>query len=448
MANNDQKLLGNGWVVTLGEDNRVIEKGAVLIEGTTVKEIGTTDDLKARYPEAKFIDAGGKTILPGFICAHHHLYSTFACGLAPKPSANFVEILQNLWWKLDRALTLEDVELSALIPIARAIRAGTTTLLDHHASPSCIEGSLDKIGDVVKKTGIRASLCYEITDRNGQEGTDAGLKESREWLKRAKRDKSGRFHGLVGLHAGMTISEKTLERCVTLAKEFETGLHVHVAEDKSDEDDSVAKYGKRVIKRLFDAQGLGPKTMAVHCIHVDDDEIALLRESNTIVVHNPQSNMNNAVGAARIIDMIGKGIRVGLGTDGMTSDMREEVRCGLWLRHHEAKDPRVGFMEMALALTKTNAEIASGFFGKPLGRIAVGAPADLIVSDHIPFTPLTPDNVLGHIIFGIAAEPINTTIVDGKVLMHDKKLKTIQWEEISERAAKLSPETWKRFAAL
>ncbi|MGC4121081.1 MAG: putative aminohydrolase SsnA [Myxococcales bacterium] len=448
MANNNQKLLGNGWVVTLGEDNRVIEKGAVLIEGTTVKEIGATDDLKARYPEAKFIDAAGRTILPGFICAHHHFYSTFACGLAPKPSANFVEILQNLWWKLDRAITLEDVELSAIIPIARAIRAGTTTVLDHHASPAAIEGSLDVIGKVVKKAGIRASLCYEVTDRNGQEGTDAGIKESKAWLKKAQKDTTGRLHGLVGIHAGMTVSEKTLERCITLAKDFNTGLHIHVAEDKSDEADSEQKYGKRVIKRLFDAGGLGPKSMAIHCIHVDDAEIDLIKQTDTVVVHNPQSNMNNAVGAARIIDMIGKGIRVGLGTDGMTSDMREEVRNALWLRHHEHKDPRVGFCEVAFALLKTNAQIASSFFGKQLGHIAVGAPADLIVSDHIPFTPLTPDNVLGHVIFGVAAEPINTTIVDGKVLMHDKKLKTIDWEAVSERAAKLSPETWKRFAAL
>jgi putative selenium metabolism protein SsnA len=448
MANTDQKLVGNGWVVTLGEDNRVLEKGAVLIEGTTVKEIGPTDELKTKYPEARFIDACGRTVMPGLICAHHHLYSTFACGISSKPAANFVEILENLWWKLDRALSLDDVEVSALIPIARAIRAGTTTLLDHHASPNAIEGSLSRIGDVVKKSGIRASLCYEVTDRNGEPGTDAGLKESREWLKRVKRDKSGRLHGLVGLHAGMTISDKTLARCVELAKEFDTGLHIHVAEDKSDEDDSLQKHGKRVIQRLFDAQGLGPKTMAIHCIHVDDAEIELLKQTNTIVIHNPQSNMNNAVGAARIMDMIGKGIRVGLGTDGMTSDMREEVRAALWLRHHEHKDPRVGFVEVALSLLKTNAEIASAFFGKPLGRIAVGAPADIIISDHIPFTPFNGDNVLGHVLFGVAAEPINTTIVDGKILMHDKKLKTLDWEEISERAAKLSPETWKRFAAL
>lgn len=448
MAKIDQKLVGNGWVVTLGEDNRVIEKGAVLIEGNLVKEIGATDDLKARYPEAKFIDAAGRTILPGFICAHHHLYSTLCCGLGSKSSANFVEILENLWWKLDRALTLEDVEVSALIPIVRAIRAGTTTILDHHASPNAIEGSLGVIGDVVKKSGIRASLCYEVTDRNGLDGAAAGIKESREWLKRCKRDKSGRLHGLVGLHAAMTIGPETLKGCIDLAKEFDTGLHIHVAEDKADQDDSLQKYGKRVIQRLFEAGGLGPKSMAIHCIHLDDQEIGLLRETNTIVVHNPQSNMNNAVGAARIIDMISKGIRVGLGTDGMTSNMLEEARCGLWLRHHEHKDPRVGFVEVAQALLKTNAQIASQFFGMPLGRIAVGAPADLVVSDHIPFTPFTPDNVLGHVLFGVAAEPINTTIVDGKVLMHDKKLKTLDWEEISERAAKLSPETWKRFAAL
>jgi putative selenium metabolism protein SsnA len=443
-----KKLVTNGVVLTLGEQNQVIEDGAVLIEGKLIKAIGKASDLKAQNPDARVIDAHGGTILPGFICAHHHLYSTFACGISSKPAANFVEILENLWWKLDRALTLDDVELSALIPIVRAIRSGTTTLLDHHASPNAIRGSLDRIGDVVMKSGIRASLCYEVTDRNGQQGTDDGIAESRAWLERVKHDRSGRLHGLVGLHASMTISDKTLERCVTLAKEFGTGLHVHVAEGKADEDHSVATYGKRVVERLFDAGGLGEKTMAIHCIHLDDHELDLLRETNTTVVHNPQSNMNNAVGAARVIDMIGRGIRVGMGTDGMTSDMREEVRAGLWLRHHEAKDPRVGFVEIAQMLVKANPQIASRYFGRTLGELKVGAPADLIVSDHVPFTPINPGNVLGHLVFGVAAAPVDTTIVDGKVLMQGKKLKTLDWNEICARAAKASPETWQRFAAL
>jgi putative selenium metabolism protein SsnA len=448
MAKVAKKLVGNGVVLTLGDDNQVIPDGAVYIEGNLVKDIGKSSELKEKHKGAPFLDAGGRVIMPGFICAHHHLYSTFACGIAGKPSANFPEILENLWWKLDRALTLEDVELSALIPVARAIRAGTTTLLDHHASPGAIRGSLDRIGDVIVKTGVRASLCYEVTDRNGDKGTDDGIAESKAWLERAKADTTGRLHGLVGLHAGMTISQRTLERCVALAQEMGTGLHVHVAEDKSDQDDSVAKHGKRVIHRLREAGGLGPQTMAIHGIHIDDAEMDVVRETNTIIVHNPQSNMNNAVGAARVMDMVKRGIRVGLGTDGMTSDMREEVRVALWLRHHEHKDPRVGFVECAEMLLKTNPAIASQFFGKRLGALAVGAPADLIISDHIPFTPIHPGNVLGHVLFGVAAAGVDTTMVDGQVLMRNKELKTLDWEETCRRAARVSPFTWERFAAL
>jgi putative selenium metabolism protein SsnA len=441
-------IVGNGVVLTLGDDNRVIEDGAVLIEGSVVKEIGKTAALRTAHPGVELLDAGGRTILPGFICAHHHLYSTFACGLAPKPSASFVEILENLWWKLDRALDLDGVELSALIPLARCIRAGTTTLLDHHASPHAIRGSLDRIGDAVLRSGLRASLSYEVTDRNGPLGAEEGIAENAAWLERCKGDTSGRLHGLVGLHAGMTIGPKTLERCVALMHSAQSGLHVHVAEDKADQEDSLRKHGQRLIHRLRAAGGLGRRTMAIHCIHLSDEEIDILGETDTTVVHNPQSNMNNAVGAARVLDMAARGLRVGLGTDGMTSDMKEEVRAALWLRHHEHHDPRVGFMEMAEALLKNNPAIASRYFGQPLGRIAVGAPADLIVSDHIPFTPISPDNVYGQVIFGVAAAPVDTTIVDGKVLMRRKELLTLDWEEISQRARKAADGTWKRFAAL
>jgi putative selenium metabolism protein SsnA len=448
MATATRLLVGNGVVLTLGEDNRVIDEGAVLVEGNRVTAIGPTAALRGQAPGADFIDAHGGVIMPGFVCAHHHLYSTFACGISCAPSANFVEILENLWWKLDRALTLDDVRLSALIPVARCIRAGTTTIIDHHASPAAIRGSLDVIADVVLQAGIRASLCYEVTDRNGAAGTDDGIAESAAFCDRAKADTSGRLHALVGLHAGMTISPKTLDRCVALAHEKGTGLHVHVAEDKADQDDSLKKHGARVIRRLRDAGGLGPDSLAIHCIHLDDAEIDLLRETDTSVVHNPQSNMNNAVGAARILDMVKRGIRVGLGTDGMTSDMKEEVRAALWLRHHEHRDPRVGFVEVAEALVKQNPAIASRYFGQPLGRLAVGAPADLIVSDHVPFTPISPDNVLGHLVFGVCAAPVDTTIVDGKVLMRDKQLETLDWVKISRQARAASPATWKRFAAL
>ena len=277
---------------------------------------------------------------------------------------------------------------------------------------------------------------------------ERGLAESRAWLERVRSDHSGHFHGLVGLHASMTISPRTLERSIALAHEFDTGLHVHVAEDQADQDDCLRKYGVRVIERLAQADGLGAKSMAIHCVHVNDAEIELLRETGTTVVHNPQSNMNNAVGAARIMDMIARGIRVGLGTDGMTSDMKEEVRVALWLRHHEHRDPRVGFVEAAEMLSRANPAIASQFFGRALGRLEVGAAADVIVSDHVPFTPIGPENVLGHLLFGIAAAPVDTTIVDGRILMRHKELLTMDWAEVCRLAAQASPATWTRFANL
>ncbi len=441
-------LITHGTVLTLGKDNRVLKDGAVLIAGDKIAAIDATDALAAAHPQAEKIDARGRVVMPGFICAHHHFYSTLCCGLSSKPGANFVEVLENLWWKLDRALSLEDCAVSAQIPILRAIRSGTTTIFDHHASPNAIRGSLHAIADVVRESGVRASLCYEITDRNGAAGAEAGIAESRAFLEEARADASGRLHGLLGLHAAMTIGQPTLEKCVALVRAFDSGFHVHVAEGQADQEDSLQKYGQRVVERLHAAGALGKKTMAIHCIHIDEREMDLLRETNTTVVHNPQSNMNNAVGAARIVDMIQKGIRVGLGTDGMTSDMREEVRNGLWLRHHEHQDPRVGFVELATMLLMNNAAIASDAFGQTIGALEVGAAADLIISDHIPFTPIDEGNVLGHVIFGVSAAPVDTTIVAGQVLMQNKELKTMDAEKICARAAKLAPDTWKRFAAL
>jgi putative selenium metabolism protein SsnA len=443
-----EMLVGNGVVLTLGDDNRVLRDGAVFVEDGIVADLGKTKDLKRKHPDTEYLNAGGRVIMPGFICAHHHLYSTFACGISTAPSKNFVDILEHLWWKLDRALGPEDITYSALIPLARCIRSGTTTIIDHHASPDFIRGSLDRIADAVLETGVRASLCYEVTDRNGKKQAREGIDENTAFLERAKADKSGRLHGSVGIHASMTVGPDTLDACANAAAKFGEGVHVHVAEDKADQEHCEREYGLRVVERLKSAGVLGPRSLAVHCIHVSDAEIDILRETDTIVVHNPQSNMNNAVGAARVIDMIGRGVTVALGTDGMTSNMCEEVRAALWLQHHEHRDPSVGFVEVAEMLVKTNSRIASRFFGKALGRVAIGAPADIIISDHIPFTPIGPDNVLGHIIFGVAASHVDTTIVDGKVLMRHGELKTIDWEKVSRLGAKLSPATWKRFTEL
>lgn len=437
----DATLVGNGIVFTLGDPGRVIEDGAVLFEGDTIVAVGTTDDLYDRAN--RFVDARGRVIMPGLICAHHHLYSTFAAGIAAAPASNFVEVLQNLWWKLDRALDLDDVRLSALLPLARCIRSGTTTIIDHHASPEAITGSLSTIGAAVDQAGIRASLCYEVTDRNGPEGTLAGIRENAAWLEACEGH--DRLHGLVGLHAAMTVGHTTLAACVDLAKQARSGLHIHVAEDEADQVDSVGRFGKRVVQRLADAGGLGPDSIAVHCIHVDDSEVKLLADSDTTVVHNPQSNMNNAVGCADAPSMLERGIRVCLGTDGMTSNMFEEARASLFVRHHVAGSPSVGFGETVQMLFANNAALASRCFGRPVGVLEPGAAADLIVLDYIPFTPVTPDNVFGHLLFGAAAERVETTICAGQVLMRRGEIITVDTDSIAHEASERSPKTWERF---
>jgi putative selenium metabolism protein SsnA len=424
-------LIGNGTVFTLGASGRVLQDGGVLIEGDTIVGVGPTESLRASGVE--FIDAKGGVVMPGLICAHHHLYSTFAAGIPSEAAANFVEVLEKLWWKLDRALD-------------RCIRSGTTTLIDHHASPEAIAGSLGRIGDAVVESGLRASLCYEVTDRNGMDGAQAGLDESEAWLERCAGDHM--LHGLVGVHASMTVGEETLGTCAALAQKYGTGLHIHVAEDAADQDDAVAKYDKRVIQRLYDAGGLGPGTLAVHCVHVDDDEIALLAKTDTTVVHNPQSNMNNGVGCAAVPKLFERGVRVCLGTDGMTSNMFDEARASLFVRHHVARDPAAGFGETVRMLFENNAIVASGFFGRRLGVLERGAAADVIVTDYVPFTPATAENVFGHILFGLFAEKVTTTVCNGRVLMRDGRIETLDMPRIFREAAMRSPGTWNRFATL
>ncbi len=438
-------LVGNGTVFTLGAPGQVIPDGGVLVDGDTIVAVGPTADLRERADES--IDAGGRVIMPGLICAHHHLYSTFACGLGAAPSTNFVQVLENLWWKLDRALDLDDVYYSAVFPLARCIRSGTTTLLDHHASPSAIGGSLGRIGDAVLESGLRASLCYEVTDRNGVDGARAGLAENRAWLELCD-DGHSRLHGLVGIHAAMTVGHETMDACVRLAHEHRTGLHIHVAEDQADQDHSLEHFGVRVVQRLADAGGLGPKSLAVHCIHVDDDEIRLLVDSDTTVVHNPQSNMNNGVGCAAVPTLLERGALVCLGTDGMTSNMFEEARASLFVRHHVERNPSVGWMDTVRMLFANNAAVASAYFGRTLGVLTPGAAADVIVVDHIPFTPVTPDNVHGHLLFGAAAERVVTTICDGEVLMRDGQVETLDVPALARAAAARSGATWQRFATV
>jgi len=432
----------NGIVATLGKENKVLLNGSVVTDGEKVVAVGDSAQMKQRYPKAEAVDCKGKVVMPGFICTHHHFYSTMARGMAipGEPASNFVEILERLWWKLDMALSDEDITLSAQIPLIECIRNGTTTVIDHHASPSMRDGSLDLIESAVRGAGIRASLCYEVSDRNIPGG---GIQENERFIKKTGKG-DGQIAAMMGLHASFTLSDETLEKCVGIAKDAGVGCHVHVAEDASDRDDSVKKYGMPTVNRLNKMGASGEKSLFIHCVHIDDAEMDIISATRTAVVHNPESNMNNAVGVTKILDMLKKGILVGLGTDGMSSDMLAQMRCAYLLHRLANHDPRVAFMEAPQMLLQNNAEICERQFGLKLGEIAEGRPADLAIIDYQPPTPISEANFLGHLIFGLVDATVDTTVCKGKILMKNKKILALDEERIAARSRELAPKVWKR----
>lgn len=441
-------LITNANIITWETPNRVLTNYAIYIEGGYIREIGTTKSLTAKYPKMKVTDANGQYVMPGGICAHTHFYGAFARGMAIPGNApkDFPEILQKLWWPLDRSLDSEGVKYSALVSLIDAIKHGTTTLIDHHASPNFIDGSLDVIGDAVDKSGLRAVLCYEVTDRDGVDKANAGINENVRFIKRLTNDPHPRLAATFGLHASLTLSGATLQACRSALPDG-AGFHIHTAEHESDEYDSLNKTSMRVIDRLQKHNILGPNTIAAHGVHFDTREIEILKETETWLTHQPRSNMNNGVGVAQIESMMRMGIKVCLGNDGFTNSMWDEWKTAYLLHKVHHRDPRrMGGYDVQQMAIYNNAELANIFFpNTSIGKIAVGAIADLIFVDYKPFTPLTDGNLPWHIIFGFQQSMVTSTMVEGKFLMRDRKLLTLDEEEITSRAREVAPRIWKRY---
>ena len=391
-------LITHANLIPFSRPNRISEDQAVLVRGEKIVETGNTLDLKQRFPEEQELDAAGQFLMPGNICAHTHFYGAYARGMAIPGAApaDFPQILEKLWWGLDKALDETDVYYSAMVCIADAIRHGTTTLVDHHASPNAIDGSLDRIARAAEESGVRASLCYEVTDRDGPERAQAGIQENMRFLRRIKsgEDAGGRLSALFGLHASLT-------------------------EHPVDEYDSLEKSGLRGVDRLKKFGILGPNSIVVHAVHVDAMEIELLRKTRTWVTHQPRSNMNNGVGLPAVEDMLRAGIKVCLGNDGFSNTMWQEWKSAYLAHKLIHRDPRKmnGALVEQMAMYH-NAELAGQLFGgREMGVIKPGAEADLILVDYQPYTPITAGNLPWHIIFGFHESMVTTTIVAGKVLL-------------------------------
>jgi putative selenium metabolism protein SsnA len=461
----DSLLIHNAAVCTFGDANQVIEDGAVLVEDGQIAALGRSDELARTYPDALREDAGGKVLMPGNICSHTHFYGAFARGLyipGPAPK-DFPEILRRLWWTLDMALDDDGVLSSALVCLVDAIRNGTTTLFDHHASPVHIDGSLDIIASAVDAAGLRAVLCYEVTDRNGPEGAAAGIAENVRFIK-AQRARSGPLRqtsgvlrkdrpeqvmlsGLFGLHASLSLSDETLAQCVAEAEALgDVGFHVHAAEGPADQEDSLAKYGMRTIDRLRARGILNPRSIVAHVTAIDGWEMAALRKSGAWVTHQPRSNMNNAVGVADVPAMLRGGMPVLLGNDGFSNDMFSEMKTAYLLHKAWRNDPRAmpGNQVIDMAY-RHNARLAAQHFPLPLGEISVGAAADLILLDYYPTTPLTADNLPWHILFGVSGSHVTHTMAAGRWLMKQRELLTLDEAAITAHSRQVAAATWQRF---
>lgn len=435
-------VLGNGRLVTRDAENPFMESGCVAMDGGAIREVGATSALKAKYPDAEYIDARGGVIMPGLINAHNHIYSAFARGLSIKgPSPrNFLEILDGLWWTIDRHLLLPDTAASADATFIDCIENGTTAIFDHHASYGEVSGSLFAIAESAQKYGVRANLCYEISDREGQDKMRAAVKENVDFISHARKDKTGMLSGMMGMHAPFTLSNETLDYCAGLAPE-EAGYHIHVAEGIDDVYDSLGRHGKRPVFRLHDFGILGENTICGHCTHVSEAEIDVLAHTGSMVAHNPESNMGNAIGCPPATHMFHKGVLIGLGTDGYTNDLFESYKVANLLHKHHLNDPRAAWVEIPAMLFENNRKMAERFFGKKLGILQPGAAADVIVADYVPLSPMDESNVNSHVLFGMNGHSVVTTIIDGKVRMKDRELVGIDKEAVlahcRERAADL-----------
>ncbi len=419
-------VLGNGKVITRNPDRPLIENGAVAIDGTVISRIGGTDELRAAYPQAEYIDAKGGLIMPAFINVHEHIYSAFGRGLSingydPK---GFLDILDGMWWTIDRNLTLHDTYLSAMATYIDCIKNGVTTIFDHHASFGSIEGSLFEIEKAAKETGVRSCLCYEISDRDGMDKAKASVMENAEFIRHALKDESGMIAGMMGMHAQFTISDETFELAAA-NKPDEVGYHIHVAEGIEDLHHCLKHYGKRIVDRLMDHGVLGEKTLLGHCIYINSHEMDLIRETGTMVVHNPESNMGNACGCPPTMELVHRGILTGLGTDGYTHDMMESYKVANVLHKHHLCDPNAAWAEVPQMLFENNAKIAGRYFKPELGVLKEGAAGDVIIVNYNPLTPMNAGNVNGHLLFGVTGHDVVTTVANGKVLMKDRRLTQI-----------------------
>lgn len=421
----------------------VTEGVELLVENGTIARLSQSSAPSGELADHEIVDCSGFLVMPAMVVGHTHLYSSLATGMpAPRNApSNFVEILERIWWVLDRALSDEEVYYSALVGAVRAALSGVGTLVDHHASPNAICGSLRNIREALQAVGLRGVLCYEVTDRNGGQGARAGIEENEDFLRSGRRE--GWYAGLVGAHASFTLNDATMGALAELADTYGVGIHIHCAEDEWDNTDALQRCGLRVVGRLASARILRPGSLLAHCTHLTAEEIRCVYDRGCWIAHNPRSNMNNSVGYAPIEEMA-RG-RLALGTDGIDADMIAESKTAFF----KARDARrtVAF-DAPLRWVGGAAQLASEYLGLPLGVLREGAPADLVLVEYPRATPLSSENLAGHWFFGLSPAHIHSTMVGGRWIVRNRVLTDTSLYGKLREAEQVAKRLWTRILEL
>jgi len=430
----------------MNDQRDIIEPGSVLIRGNKIIAVGMTEYVVSEFKEGKIINANGKIVMPGLICAHTHLYAEMLRGapLQIDPPTDFIQNLQRIWWPLDEVLTVDSAYASTLAACYEMIRTGTTTFADTYSGPESIHGSLDAIAKAVTESGMRGILAFEVTERNSPAEGANGLEENRKFIEKTNHQKDALVQGMYSVHASFTVSDDLLMRTRDLAGKQDALITIHTSEGLGDLYHNLNTYGKRTVERLRDTGILGSDTVLAHCVHVNEDELNLIKQAGAKVAHNPQSNMLNAVGVSPVSQMLEMGIPIGLGNDGFVFDGFEVIRAAFLLQKLHYRDPRKLAPLKALEMATIDAATCYNL-KNDLGSLETGKKADIIIiNPKVRPTPLDTRTVLGYLVFAGSGRDVETSIVDGQIILENNEMKTLNIEQVNHTAQAAAKSCWNK----
>jgi len=421
-------------IYTADNDNKVIKNGYIIINNGIIEKINKMKEIQQENKKQfdKIIDAEDKVAIPGLINTHTHSSMTLLRGYAD--DLPLKEWLEKKIWPFESRLRKDDFYWGTKLAILEMIKTGTTTFSDMYFS-------MDEIAKAVKETGIRAVLSEGLIEENdGEKGLQNSIRFAKEWNNKA----NGRIKTMLAPHSPYTCSREYLKRIVNKADEIGVPIHTHLAETENEVKITKEKYGKSPTKFLEDVNFFSVPILAAHCIYLDESDMEILAENNVGVAHNPLSNMKLGSGIANITKLIDKGINVGLGTDGVASnnnlDLFEEAKIAAYLQKVDKKDPSLINTNDLLKMLTINGAKVLGIDN--LGKLKEKYIADLVLLDINKSSYFYPHhNNLSNIFYSSNSNSVNTVIIDGKVVLEDGNLLTMEenkvFQEVERRASEL-----------